>query len=122
MITGSTYDTRSVDVLNTLGWETLDQKRNHTKSIFIYKIINGHAAPNLKQSFRLHREGDTLHDLRNRATDLALPKPKRDFGKRSFKYNGAIHWNNLPIEAKNANSINTFKRILNSQRVEADSP
>jgi hypothetical protein len=52
---------------------------------------------------------------------LALPKPKRDFGKRSFKYNGAIHWNNLPIEAKNANSINTFKRILNLQRVEADS-
>ena len=49
----------------------------------MYKIINGHAAPNLKQSFRLHREGDTLHDLRNRATDLALPKlPKRDFGKR----------------------------------------
>ncbi len=47
----------------------------------MYKIINGHAAPNLKQSFRLHREGDTLHDLRNRATDLALPKPKREFGK-----------------------------------------
>jgi hypothetical protein len=46
----------------------------------------------------------------------------KDFGKRSFKYNGAIHWNNLPIEAKNANSINTFKRILKSQRVEADSP
>jgi hypothetical protein len=65
----------------------------------MYNIINGHAAPNLKQSFRLHREGDTLHDLRNHATDLALPKPKIDFGKRSFKYNGAtaIHWNNLPI-------------------------
>ena len=109
VITGSTYDTRSVDVLNTLGWETLDQKRNNTKSIFMYKIIHVHAAPNLKQSFRLHREGDTLHDLRNRATDLALPKPKRDFGKRSFKYNGAIHWNNLPIEAKNTNSINTLK-------------
>ncbi len=40
--------------------------------------MHGHAAPNLKQSFRLHREGDTLHDLRNRATDLALPKPKRE--------------------------------------------
>ncbi len=123
VITGSTYDTRSVDhVLNMLGWETLDQKRNYTKSILMYKINNGHAAPNLKQSFRLHREGDTLHDLRNRATDLALPKPKREFGKRSFKYNGAIHWNNLPMEAKNANSITTFKRILISQRVEADSP
>jgi hypothetical protein len=109
MITGSTYDTRSVDVLHTLGWETLDQKRNYTKSIFMYKIINCHAAPNLKQSFRLHREGDTLHDLRNRATDLALPKPKRDFGKRNFKYHGAIHWNNLPIEAKNANPLTHLK-------------
>ncbi len=104
-----------------VGWETLDQKRNCTKSILMYKIII-YAAPNLKQSFRLHREGDTLHDLRNRATDLALPKPKREFGERSFKYNGAIHWSNLPIEAKNANFITTFKRILNSQRVEADSP
>ena len=122
VITGPTYDTRSVDVLNMLGWETLDQKRNYTKSILMYKIINGPAAPNLKQSFRMHREGDTLHDLRNRTTDLPLPKPKREFGKRSFKYNGAIHWNNLSIEATNANSITTFKRILNSQRVEADSP
>jgi hypothetical protein len=48
--------------------------------------------------------------------EIVLPtwhfqKSERDFGKRSFKYNGVIHWNNLPIEAKNANSINTFKRI-----------
>ena len=87
----------------------------------MYKIINDHAAANLKQSFRLYSEGDTIHDLRNHATDLVLPKPKREFGKRNFKYNGAIHWNSLPNEAKNANSISTFKRIINSQRVEADS-
>ncbi len=88
----------------------------------MYKIINGHATPNLKQSFRFHREGDTLRDLKNRATNLALSKPEREFGKRSFKYNGAIHLNNLPIEAKNANSITTFKRNLNLQRVKAHSP
>ena len=62
-----------------------------------------------------------MHDLRNHATDLVLPKPKRNFGKRSFKYNGAIHWNSLPNEAKNTNSTSTFKIIINSQRVEADS-
>ena len=120
VITGSTYDIRSIDVLDQLGWETLEQKRNYTKSMLMYKIVNDHAAPNLKQSFRLYSEGDTMHDLRNHATDLVLPKPKREFGKRSFKYNGAIHWNSLPNEAKNANSISTFKRIINSQRVEAD--
>jgi hypothetical protein len=51
VITGSTFDIRSVDVLNMLGWESLDQRqrRNYTKSIYMYiKIINDHAAPNLK--------------------------------------------------------------------------
>jgi hypothetical protein len=60
VITRSTYDTRSVDVLNTLGWETLDQKPN-----CMYKLINSHAAPNLKQSFRLQREGDTFNVYHN---------------------------------------------------------
>ena len=115
VIIGSTYDIRSIDVLNQLGWKTLEQKRNYTKSMLMYKIINDHAAPNLKQSFRLYSEGHTTHDLRNHTTDLVLPKPKREFGKRSFKYNGPIHWNSLPNEAKNANSISTFKRIINSQ-------
>ena len=48
----------------------------------MYKIINYHADPNLKQSFRIYSEGDT---------DLVLPKPKSEFGERSFKYNGAIN-------------------------------
>ena len=62
-----------------------------------------------------------MHDLRNYATNLVLPKPKREFGKTSFKYNGAIHWDSLPNETKNANPISTFKRIIYPQRVEADS-
>ena len=61
-----------------------------------------------------------MHNLRNHATDLVLSKAKREFGKRIFKYNGAINWNSLSNAAKNANSISTFKRIINSQRVEAD--
>jgi hypothetical protein len=76
---GSTFDTWSVDVLNMLGWESLDQRRNYTKSIYMYKIINDHAAPNLKQLFRRCSEGDSLCDLRNRETDLVLPKPKKEF-------------------------------------------
>jgi hypothetical protein len=100
LITGSTHYTRAVDVLNALGWETLDQKRNYTKSIFMYKIINGHAAPNLKQSFLLHREGDTLHHLRNRSTDLALPKPKRDFGKRTIQWSYPLEQFNYLLKQK----------------------
>jgi hypothetical protein len=77
----------------------------------MYKIINDHAAPNLKQLFRRCSEGDPLM---NSETDLVLPKTKKEFLKRSFKYNGAIHWNNLSIEAKSADFVYSFKRIIKS--------
>ena len=64
----------------------------------MYKILNNHTAPNLRTSFRLNNECDNTYDLRNRETDLSLPKPNTDSDKRCFKYNGAVVWNNLPYE------------------------
>ena len=54
------YDIRSIDVHNQLGWNNLEQKREYTKSMLMYKIINDDTAPNLKQSFRLYSKGDTM--------------------------------------------------------------
>ena len=48
---GSTFDVRSNDVLNMLGCESLDQRRNYIKSIYMYIIINEQLA-NLKCLFR----------------------------------------------------------------------
>ena len=44
VITGSTYDIRPIDALDQLGWETLEQKRNYTKSMlirFVVLIVDG---------------------------------------------------------------------------------
>lgn len=90
----------------------LEVRRNYLKSIFIYEILNGHTAPNLKEAFCFNNERDLTYNLRNTETDLAPPMPKKEFGKRSFSYNGALHWNNLPYEAKTAESLITFKSIL----------
>ena len=75
----------------------------------MYKILNNHTAPNLRTSFRLNNECDNTYDLRNRETDLSLPKPNTDSGKRCFKYNGAVVWNNLPYEVKVAESLSSFQ-------------
>ena len=112
VITGATYDIRSSELLENLNWKSLDVRRNNLKSIFMYKILNGHTAPNLNETFRFNTERSNTYNLRNRNTDLALPMPKKEFGKRCFSYNGAIHWNNLPQEAKAAESISSFKTIL----------
>ena len=79
----------------------------------MYKILNNHTAPNLRTSFRLNNECDNTYDLRNRETDLSLPKPNTDSGKICFKYNGAVVWNNLPYEVKVAESLSSFQRTIN---------
>ena len=76
------------------------------KSSFLYKIINDYTAPNLKES-------QANYNLRNSYTDLALPKPRREFLKKSFKYSGAKLWNSLSREAKEAQSIHIFKQNIN---------
>ena len=45
VITGATYDIRSSELLNNLNWKPLEERRNYLKSIFVYKVLNGHTAP-----------------------------------------------------------------------------
>ena len=51
VITGSSYDVRSTDVLNNLKWKTLETRRFHTKATLMYKILNDLSAPQLSNSF-----------------------------------------------------------------------
>ena len=71
----------------------------------MYKILNDNTAPNLRNSFVRGNADQSDYHLRNSATDLILPKPKREFLKRSFNYSGVMLRNQLPNEAKLAESI-----------------
>ena len=42
VIARATYDVRSVDLLESLGWKHLELRRNYLKSVFMYKILNNH--------------------------------------------------------------------------------
>ena len=78
--------------------------RLRAKSTLMYKIVNDDTAPNLRNSFVTRNVYQTDYHLRNSASDLSLtlPKSKREFLKRSFKYSGAMLWNQLPNGAKNS--------------------
>lgn len=45
------------------------------------------------------------YQLRNRDTDLTLPKPKRELLKRILNYRGVMFWNQFSNEAKLAETI-----------------
>ena len=112
IIAGASYEIRSADVLRTLDWENLETRWYLTKAKFLYKVLRNSAAPTLKESFISRNILLNNHNLRNSQTDLTLPKPNREFLKRSFKYRGAYLWNNPPLEAKQAQSIYIFKSCI----------
>ena len=105
VISGAGYETRSTDVLESLGWETLEKRRLRNKAVLMYKILNDHSAPNLKQLFNKRNEAQTSYNLRNNQTDITLPNPKTEYLKRTLGYNGAKLWNSLPYHLKVAASI-----------------
>ena len=88
ILTGATYDIRTADAFETLAWETLEKRRNYLKSIFMYKILNNLAAPNLNRMFYKMSNCPMSYNLRNSDTDLVLPQPKTEFKKGVFPIMG----------------------------------
>ena len=53
----------------------------------MFKILIGHTAPNLNEFFQANNDSlYPAYNLRTIQTDLALPMPKKDFGKGYFNY------------------------------------
>ena len=110
MISGLSYDVRSADVLDALGWQTLDVKRLENKLILMYKILNNHTVPNLNELFCKRNTIQNDYNLRSSDTDLLLPKPNSEFLKKSFRYSGAMQWNHLPEDFKKSETLFSLKR------------
>ena len=89
IIVGVSYEIDSADVLEALGWETLESRRQRMKSVFLYEILNDYTAPNLKQSLVGSCPLPASCNLRSTDTDIPLPKQRREFLKKTFKYSGA---------------------------------
>jgi hypothetical protein len=109
VVLGANYESRSADILNSLSWDTLENRRSGAKSVLMYKILNDHTAPALRGSFVKEKWIKLITISAILQQTLHFPKPKREFLKRSFKYSGALQWNQLPNEAKLASSLHSFR-------------
>ena len=52
---------------------------------------------------RFHR-----HNLRDAQHNMFIPRPNTEALKKSFRYKGAVTWNSLSAEAKQATTLNSF--------------
>ncbi|CAH3197120.1 unnamed protein product, partial [Porites evermanni] len=51
VLTGASFDIRSADLIDSLSWQTLDDRRRCAKSMLMYKILNDRTTPSLRTSF-----------------------------------------------------------------------
>ena len=111
IISRADYSIRSSDVLNTLEWSNLEERRKRHLLITMFKIFNNDCPIYLREQF--HRTS-VIHDynLRGSNYDLQLPLPKTNFFKRSFSYRGAIAWNQLSNDTREMGDLTSFKLAI----------
>ena len=110
------YDSSYTVIVMSLNMYWVYCKKNITIYLdnlwWMYKVLNDHTGPGLRNSFVRRSVSQNRYNLRNNTTDLTLLKPKREFLKRTFKYSGAMLWNQLSYEAKTADSLYMFKNYI----------
>ena len=65
----------------------------------VYKSLNGLAPDYLRSRF-VERSTITGYSLRNTEDKLAVPLPRTNFLKHSFRYSGWVLWNSLPTHLR----------------------
>ena len=104
------YNHIPIGSFKMLGWVNLETQRNAHKCILVFKCVNNLAPPYLSD-YSIRNCNVHSYNTRKR-NDMHLPKPKLTLGKRTFRYSGALHFNNLPTTIKEATSLPIFKNLL----------
>ena len=94
VITGSSYEISSENILSELDWLPLKDRFRNKKAMFAYNVKNNIKLP---QSMigKYEMKNNSNHNLRNNNTDFVLKKPKTNFMKKSITYSAASVWNDL---------------------------
>ena len=111
IVTNSSFDTPSNQLIENLGWKTLNELIDIESKTMVFKSLNELAPPYLRSLSRKNSQS-TSYRLRNTSTDLRLPKKRTEYGKKSFSFRGAKLWNRVSANCKQAATLSTFKQHI----------
>ena len=114
VMTGSTYEIRSTEIFQKLGWERIEiilKKREHTMT---FQALRGDTPRYLSDLF-VPSHNDMYH-LRSNDAKTSYGKTQYKLLKKSFSYRGAVSWNSLPSEIVDVHDqlcLSSFKTLIN---------
>ena len=106
----SNYDVHSLDILKRLAGTICLKEDTNIKPLPC--LTHAWKTPrHLRGQYEINTVNN-LYSLRNSELKLLPPKPRTDALKNSFKYSGAVLWNNLPFQLRSTQSLASFRRLL----------
>ena len=108
IVLGVDTQTSTDFVLNQLNWTTIEDRWKHLRCKLVYRSLNGQAPEYLTHLFN---KSISVHNYRTRTAvsdGLIVPRARTNAGKQAFSHCGAIEWNQLPVNVRNASSKQAF--------------
>ena len=110
--------TPSQSMFDQLKWLSFPKRIQYHASIMMYKSLNNLAPDYMKDLFSKVSESHS-RNLRSVENDLLMiPFSKTRYYDRSFAIQGVKQWNSLPINIRNAPSLNSFKHNVKMHLLE----
>lgn len=111
VLTYSNYDADADNILENLGWKNLTCQRQIQRATIVYKSLHGLVPEYLCSRFVSR---DTKYSLRDSVSKVTVPLPRTNYYKNSLSYSGAVLWNSLPCNIRQAESLIKFKQLIKS--------
>ena len=105
--------------LRTLGWEPLKNERKKAKAKIMNKVLNKMGPKSLANIFSYKSE-KINYDLRDISSGFNLPKPRTNYMKNSFMYDGASLWNSIPKEIRESKTLSSFRNKITAHIVDIE--
>ena len=80
----------------------------------VYKSLNCLAPDYMSSKFTLRNDLFNSYNLRDSENKLAVPLPRTNYSRNSLCYSGAVLWNILPTDVRQAKSLTSFRKLLTS--------
>ena len=80
----------------------------------VYNSLNCLAPDCMSSKFILRNDLFNSYNIRDSENKLAVPLPRTNYYRYSFCYSGAVLWNNLPTDVRQAKSLTVFRKLLTS--------
>ena len=109
VLTFSRYDADDNHLFRQISWKDLSTQFQIQKALMVYKSLNDLVPGYLSSKFVKRYE--TRYSLRDSVNKVIVPFPRTNFMKNSFSYSGAVLWNSLPCDMREAKSLSQFKRL-----------